>query len=90
MRNETDFLTQLRRRNVARRNSVYQDFAFLRIVHARNQVDQGALAAAGRTNHTQSRTGGHAEADVTQDPSRFAIGVGWIVKSDVPELDRST
>ena len=87
LRHESDVFPQLRRHDVLRRNAVDENLAFLRIVHSRNQIDERALPASGRTDHAERCSRGDVEADVAQHPARLARGVRRIVKSDVPELD---
>src|SRR6185503_13029013 len=67
-----------------------EDLAFLRVVHARDQVDERALPAPRGADYTERSTGGHGETNVAQNPPRLAILIARVVKPDVPELDAAS
>src|SRR5438105_1763941 len=84
---KSDFLAELGRIDVTRRNSVDEDLALLWVIHARHQIYERTLAAAGRADDAERRTGWHRKADVPQDPARRIRRIGRIVKSDVSKLE---
>src|ERR1700750_2647815 len=63
---------------------VDQDFAWLCVVEAGDETDQGGFAGAGRTYDGEAGAGGDAEVDVLEDG--WTVGIGEV---EVAELDVS-
>ena len=89
LRNESDLPPQFGGRDVARRHAIDEDLSLLRIVNARNEVDQRALPTSRRADDSKRGSGRDAEADVAQYPARLARRVGRVVKAHVSKLDRA-
>ena len=80
---------------------VQQDAPAVEIVEAAQQVDDGALARAGRADERDALAGAHVQVDVFQDVNALLVGEGDILKvhlagdgrqffgaGDVVDLDR--
>src|SRR4029453_15514512 len=90
LRNESDLAAKLFERERRDRHAVDENLAFLRIVDACEQLEQRALATAGRPDDGERRARAHAKRDIAQHPARVGAGGRWVVKSDAAELDRAS
>src|SRR5947209_7721795 len=82
LQNKADLLTQRLERITADAFAIDTDLAFARIIEARDQAHQGALARTGCSDDGNLFSRFDREVDMRQHRS-----TGLILKRDVPELD---
>ena len=84
LRHDRELTSEVRQLEVAEVDAVEPDLTLRRVVEPREQIDQRALAGAGRARDAEARAECDVEGDVMQDRTIVAVGERDVTEGDGP------